>query len=128
MMIIESDGGLYGLPLEAVDRVRPYRRAGAAPAARSGVIGLAVENGRIRPVADFAARLGLPPSTGADGGYLLTLTAHDLALRAETLPEAADVELIETADGPRGRVLDGVHTSKLIVRLTADDLVGTSRV
>lgn len=127
MMICELDGGLYGLPLDAVDRVRPYRRAGAAPGAHAGVIGLAVQDGRIRPVADIAARLGLATAPASEGGYLLILKAHDLALRAEALPEAAQVELLDTAEGPRGRVLDGVHASKIIVRLAVDDLVGARR-
>ncbi|WP_091737340.1 chemotaxis protein CheW [Phenylobacterium immobile] len=123
LMICVVAGGLYGLPLEAVTRARPYRRAGAAPGARGGVIGLAVEDGRIRPVADLAARLGLAEAAPTDGGYLLTLAHHDLALRTMTLPEAGQVELLDTADGPRGRVLDGAHASKIIVRLNVDDLV-----
>jgi chemotaxis signal transduction protein len=123
LMICEVAGGLYGLPLEAIARVRPYRRAGVAPGARAGVIGLAVEDGRIRPVADLAARLGIADAASAEGGYLLTLAHHDLGLRTTTLPEAAQVELLDTADGPRGRVLDGAHASKIIVRLAVDDLV-----
>jgi hypothetical protein len=85
-----------------------------------------VDDGRLRPVIDLAAAIGLASATETEGGYLLTLAGRELALRTAALPEAAQVELIDAPDGPRGRVLEGVHKEKTIVRLTADDLAGSA--
>lgn len=123
MMIWEADGGLFGLPLEAVSRVRPYRRAGRGPGATHSLVDLAVEAGSIRPILELAGGQTLGPAT-AEGGYLMTLARHGAAVRAEALPEAATVELLDTPDGPRGRVLDGAYRNRIIVRLSADELAG----
>lgn len=127
MMIWAAAGGLFGLPIEAVSRVRPYRRAGRGPGAARSLIDLAVEGGRPRLIVELAGGQTLAPAA-SQGGYLLTLAGQDADLRADDLPEAASVELSDTPDGPRGRVLDGAYRNKIIVRLSADDLVGTSRL
>jgi chemotaxis signal transduction protein len=115
---------LYGLPLDEVSKVRPFDRRGAAPGADRAALGLIVDHGEIRPALDLARLLGLESAAPAGGGWLLLLAEPcKAALRIDQLPVAVDIEAIEGPDDARARIVGGDHHDKVLVKLSARDLL-----
>lgn len=118
---------LYGLPLEQATKIKPFVRAGAAPALNRAVLGLVADEGQIRPALDLGALLGAPEAA-VEGGWLVLLGGSGgAALRVKDLPVAADVEPLEEPDAGRARILTGEHRDKVLVMLSASDLLDRSR-
>ncbi|WP_395670265.1 chemotaxis protein CheW [Phenylobacterium sp.] len=123
MLVCEVGPNLYGLSLTEVRRIAPFQRRGAAPARSAAAMGLVADGGAIRPVLDLASLLGAGAPAAASGWLVLLASPHRAALRLDTLPEAAEVEPLDTADPDRLRIVGGEHHDKVLVRLSPTDLL-----
>lgn len=113
----------YGLPLPQVTKVRPFERRGAAPTRTAATLGLIADSGEIRPVLDFATLLGRAEPAGADGWLIVLAPPHSVALRVADLPVAGEVEPLEGGEPHQNRIADGEHAGKVLVRVSAADLL-----
>ncbi len=119
---------LYGLPMADVAKVRPFVRWGAAAGGHPAVLGLVADDGEVRPAIDMATLLGAPTAAGQTGGWLVILAApHKIALRLHDLPVAAEVEPLAQEDAGRARVVTGEHRDKLLVTLSARELLAHTK-
>lgn len=125
LMVFRIGEGLYGLPLEAAARTVPVRRLGVAPGP-AAFLGLTAEGGRMRPVFDLPALLGLAPPPAGDlpEGYLVILRApSSAALRIAEAPTAAAARAQEDAEPDRLRLVDGPDAGRTLVLLSPDRLI-----
>ncbi|WP_374471429.1 chemotaxis protein CheW [Phenylobacterium sp.] len=128
MLVCRVGADLYGLPMAEVAKVRPFTRWGAAAGGHPAMLGLVADEGEVRPALDMAALLGGPAAAASTGGWLLILAPpHKAALRLQDLPVAAEVEPLPQDDAGRARVLAGEHQDKLLVTLTAHELLAHAK-
>lgn len=115
---------LYGLPMVEVASLRPLERLSrTAAAARSGVMGLVADSGRVRQVLDLGHLLGAPATRDVDG-YLVILKAYpDLALRLGERPLSVAVTP-DPSHPERAQVASpGDHHAKTLVILSVAALL-----
>jgi chemotaxis signal transduction protein len=126
VLVCAVGANLFGLPLGDVAKVTRFERWGAAPAQHPALLGLVADEGRIRPAFDLATLVGAPEAQVERNGWLVAL-ANPLraAMRVGELPTAADVERLDE-DAGRARVLGGEHQDKLIVILSARELLAAN--
>lgn len=122
VLLCRIGANLYGLPLGLVAKVKAFARRGVAAGAHPAMLGLAADEGQVRPVFDLATLLGAGPAGPGDGWLVLLAPPLKPALRLDVLPVAADVTLSE-ADPSRARVLAGEDRDKVLVMIPASDLL-----
>lgn len=127
VLVCEVGPDLYGLPLVDVAKVRPLTHWSAAAASHPAVLGIVVVDGRIRPAFDLAALLGAERTSEARTGWLVQLgSPHDAVLRLDRMPVAAEVERLPETDPGRARALGGDHRDKILVMLSASELMAVT--
>lgn len=86
LVVFELDGSPYGLPIEQVQEIIRYTRPRHVASESVWIEGVISLRGKIIPVCDLGARIGVP---------------HERA-------ENANIVIVDTDAGPAGVIVDGV--------------------
>lgn len=85
-LVCAAGGERFGIALESIAEIMPFRECVPVPDAPSAMIGVFGRNGQLVSVLDLALALGLPPSTGEDGAWHLVMLRQSqpqVALRVD---------------------------------------------
>ena len=125
----------YALPIEDVHeiiRYAPPRRVASRDRSVCGVISL---RGKILPVFELAARLGLPPTDHAEGGAKIVIVETEDAMAGVVVDDVEEVltveeEQLDTSPAGSGVVGDCIEAiakvdDRLVCLLSAERIVAT---
>lgn len=99
-MIFRLASRAYGIEVDAVREIIPFRRATRLPGAPHFVVGLINVRGTIVTVLDLGARLDRAPSARGDGAVILV--EHGARLVGAVVDEVLDVQRLPEAEMEAG--------------------------
>lgn len=110
--VVETDGALYGLPVESISRVIPNVTPAPLANAEPALLGIISRGGGFALAYELAALMGARPSEPMAEGHLILLrqTRPLTALKVERTFAVQDVELLSAEEAQSLAVRTGVAT------------------